>query len=696
MRRFHFLCCLLVGGFLFSFIIPVEAGAESKEGPSGRLMLTKVALFKSGVGYFELRGKAPAGEGIPLDFKREQMNDLLKSLTVLNLSGGGVGSIVYDSTKTAAQELNDYAFDFKKGDGLPQVLEQLQGSPIEMATGSSAVKGTIVGVERRMTLKNDIQIPFFYLSMIDDKGQLRSFHTEEIVGIRFLDERLNQDLKRYLAILFQKHRKDEKTLVVTPTGEGMQNLLVSYVAEAPVWKATYRIVIPEENKRAKPFLQGWAIVDNVSGTDWKGVELCLVSGLPISFIQNLYDPQFIKRPVVRMEKEAPVAPAIPEAGVHTDRMRMAAAPMAKAAMRQMESFAAGRDMNELRSEEINLDERMRELKAETATREVGEMFEYRIDHPVTVEANRSALVPIVAKEIDGEAVDLYNEAVRPGNPLAAVRLKNSTGLTLEGGPLTVIQGGSYAGEALTQTLKPDEERYITYAVDLGLHVHTQAGTKTEEVDRVIINRGVVRMHRAVIETKVYTLDNKDPRLKTVVIDHPYHSDWKLLNEDKPLEITDNYIRFEVKAPGRGITTFAVREMRDSWESIMVTNLTPDHIVLFEGKNYLSEKTRQALEKIVALKSEISSIDRELKALEKGRDQIFKDQKRLRENLQGLGQTTEEKDLRSRYIKQLNQQETGLEKERERQKALEGRRETQQRELNGLINSLEQDLSVKEQ
>jgi len=261
--------------------------------------------------------------------------------------------------------------------------------------------------------------------------------------------------------------------------------------------------------------------------------------------------------------------------------------------------------------------------------------------------------------------------------------------------LTVLQGDSYAGEALTKTLKPGEERYITYAVDLGLQVHTKTGSKTEEVDRVVINRGVLRMHRAIIETKAYTLDNKGPRLKTVIIDHPYHADWKLLNKDKPVEITDNYIRFEVKATGREITTFAVREMRESWESIMVSNLTPDHIVLFAGKNYLSEKTRHQLEKIVALKSEISDIDRDLKALEKGRDQIFKDQKRLRENLQGLGQTTEEKDLRSRYIKQLNQQETHLEKERERQQALERQRETKQKELDELVATLEQDLSVQE-
>jgi len=668
-------------------------GAESGAGAGDRLALNKVVLFKSGVGYFELRGRVQAGEGVPLAFKRDQMNDLLKSLTVLNLTGGGIGNVVYDSQKTAAQELSDYTFELKKGDGLPQVLEQLQGSPVELTTGNSVFKGTVVGVERRMTLDGEVQIPLFYLSILDTSGQFRSFQTDEIVGIRFLDRKLNQEMERYLEILFRNLRKDEKTVVFTPTGKGMQEIFVSYVVEAPVWKATYRIVLPEMNQGKKPFLQGWAIVDNVSGTDWKDVDLRLVSGLPVSFVQNLYDPQYIHRPVVRTETEAPAAPAMVEAGMQADRMLMAPAPMPKAEMKRAKAVAAGRETETAPREAIPIPERMRELKADVATREVGEMFEYRIDHPVSIQRNQSALVPIVAKEMDAESVDLYNEAARPGNPLAAVRLKNTTGLTLEGGTVTVFQGGSYAGEALTPTLKPNEQRYIAYAVDLGLHVHTRAGTKTEEVDRVVINRGVLRMHHAVIETKTYTLDNKGPRVKTVVIDHPYHPDWKLLNTEKPIETTDNYLRFEVNAPALKATAFSVREMRDSWESISVSNLTSDQIVLFAGRKYLDPKIHKQLEKIVSLKSDINAVDRDLKAIEKNREQIFIDQKRLRDNLQGLGQTTEEKELRSRYIQQLNEQETYLEKERGREKVLEGQLEAKQKEMNALIAALEQDLDV---
>lgn len=694
MKNRNFLLQSVFIAFLFSLIIPSGVNAEIHSAGS-RINLKKVALFKSGVGYFELRASVEAGKGIELYFKREQMNDLLKSLTILDLSRGQVGhaiSVVYDSTKTAKQQLSDYAFDLRKGDGLPQVLKQLQGSKIELIIGSTPITGTIVGMETRITMENQIKIPRFYLSIMDNNGQLRSFDTNEISGVKFLDQRLNQDIKRYLTILFQKHRKDEKTVLITPTGEGRQELLISYVTEVPVWKATYRIIIPEGKKGVKPFLQGWAIIDNVTGKDWKNVQLSLISGLPISFIQNLYDPQFKKRPLVKLEQEAPVAPAVPEAAMRADRMVAAAAPMAKPKQRRMKSFVAEREMKDRSLEGANLYERMRQLKAATITSDKGEMFEYRIDHPVTIARNRSALVPIVATEIKGQAVDLYNEKIRAKNPLAAIRLKNTTGLTLEGGPLTVFQGGSYAGDALVKTFKPDEKRYITYAVDLGLRVNTKMGTKSEQVDRVIINRGVIRMRRGIIETKTYNLDNRNPRSKTVVIEHPFHANWKLLNKEKPIEITDNYLRFEVKVPGLKITKFSVREMRESWERIMISNLTPDQIIILARKEYLSESTQKKLEQIVALKSEISNINRSLQAIQKERGQIFEDQKRLRENLRGLRQTTEEKGLRNRYVKRLNQQETRLEEMRKREKVLNQEFKTKQGELNRMIKTLEQDLS----
>ncbi len=667
---------------------PVSAARELPPN-DGRLVLKQVTLFNNGVGYFQLGGKVPAGEKIRLHVKPSRMNDLLKSLTIINLSGGQVSSIVYDNDKTSTQKLSEFNFNLEKEQGLPQILRQLQGSEIEVLTGSTSVTGTIMGVEKRNIQEEEWIMPHFLLTIMVPNGQMRSFDTREITGTKLLDPKLNQELNRYLSILFQKHQQDGKTVTITSTGQGSQELLVSYIAEVPVWKATYRIVLPESNKGSNPFLQGWAIVDNVSGEDWQNIQLSLVSGLPVSFIQELYAPRFKKRPELKIEDENAAPPPIPEAGMRKNR-RLMAAPAGASAKRGI----MGKDaMAQSYSEAPDMEQSMRELKARTVTREVGDMFEYRIDHPVTIGRNCSAMVPIVAKDIEGLAVDLYNEKTRKQHPLAGVRLKNTTGLTLEGGPLTILKGGTYAGEAFVKSLKPGEERTITYAVDLGLHVNTKMGSTTEPVDRVVINRGLMRLHRGVIETKNYTLNNKNAKSKTVIIEHPYHADWKLLNPEKPMETTDHYLRFEVQVPEHNTTTFLVKEIRDVWESISVSNMTPDNILIFAREKYLDDKTLKQMEQMVSVKSELAHINADLKVLSKERQQIFSDQKRLRENLQGLGQTSEEKGLRNRYIGLLDSQETRLGKIERQEESLENQQKGKQRELETLIETLSQDLKV---
>ena len=692
MKRIRLVLNVVIPAILVCLTVSYPAMGETVKALDNGLSLRKVVLFNSGVGYFELGGLVPAGEKIDLHFSATQMNDVLKSLTVLNTSGGKISSIVYDSEKTAAQQLQDYAFQLRKDEGLPQTLRQFQGSRVALSKGGTTITGTIVGVEKRVMLQDDGRIPQFYLTIMAEGGQFQSLNTDEITGIRFLDETLDKDLIHYLKTISQGHRRDEKTVTITSNGQGKQELLVSYLVESPVWKATYRIVIPGEEKGPEPFLQGWAIVDNVSGENWENVRLNLVSGCPISFIQDLYSPLFRQRPVIETESKAIPAPPVPERGMRLDRMekesRMAAAAPANMLFaREKEEAGAGA------AEPPDLEEAMRKLRAETVTRATGNLFEYTIDHPVSIDRNCSAMVPIVAKSIEGEALDLYNGKIMKENPMAAVRLKNSTGMTLEGGPVTVLQGGIYAGEALMKTVVPSEILYITYAVDLGLHVNTVAGSTSEKVDRVVINRGIIRIHRGILETTAYNLDNRNSKPRIVVIEHPYYPDRQLLNTEKPLEITEHFYRFQVDAPAMKLSRFTVKELRDSWETVMVTNLTPDQIVVLSSRGYFSEAATKQLEKIGSIKSSIARIDLELEALEKERTGMFEDQKRLRENLKGLGQTTEEKALRSRYVNQLDGQETRLKEIAQKQAGLREKKEAARQQLEKLMAELEQDFRV---
>ena len=657
--------------------------------PAGKLELKKVTLFNNGVGYFQFQGTIPTGKNCNIYIKRDQMNDLLKSLTVINLSGGQVNSIDYDNSKTTDQKLDEFNFHLQKNQGLPQILKQLQGSKVEVLSANDSIQGIVMGVEKRNIEVERQVVSKFFLTIMDQNSQMRTFDTDEITGIKIVDAKLNKDLSRYLSILFQKYQKDGKTITITPAGQGPQELLVSYITEVPVWKATYRIVLPDSNNLDKSFLQGWAIVDNVSGEDWQNVQLCLVSGLPVSFIQELYAPRFKKRPELKMDIEDTLAPAVPEAVMKENRMLMAAPARPQAEPRAIRGKAMARKY----SKEPDMEQSIRKLKARTVTREVGDMFEYRIDHPVTIKQNRSALVPIVSKDIEGQPVDLYNEKTRRQNPLAGIKLKNTTGLTLEEGPLTVLKGGTYAGEAFVKSLKPNEQRYITYAVDLGLHVNTQNGSTTEPVDRVVINRGLMRLHRGVIETRTYNLNNKNNQSRAVVLEHPYHSNRKLLHPQKPLETTDHYLRFQVEVPGNTQKAFMVKEIRDVWESIAISNLTPDNILIFAREKYLDQKTLKQMEKMVAVKAELAHIENDLKTIDGEKTQIFKDQKRLRENLHSLGQTSEEKGLRSRYIQQLGNQETRLGQIDQQEKSLRTEQKARKRALEALIDNLSQDLKI---
>ena len=133
----------------------------------------------------------------------------------------------------------------------------------------------------------------------------------------------------------------------------------------------------------------------------------------------------------------------------------------------------------------------------------------------------------------------------------------------------------------------------------------------------------------------------------MVIEHPLHTDWKLLNKEKPIEVTDSYKRFEVKLPTGKPVKFSVKEERDRWDSLAVTNITPEQILIYARDKYITEQTRKQLEQIIAIKAEIVKIDRSINQLQTEKSSIFNDQQRLRDNLRSLGRTEEENRLRSR-------------------------------------------------
>jgi len=280
---------------------------------------------------------------------------------------------------------------------------------------------------------------------------------------------LRRDLDYYLKTQLSAKKKDARTFTFFARGQGERTVRLSYTLGAPVWKATYRIILGEEG--SPPMIQGWAVVDNMQDEDWEGVQLSLIAGLPVSFVHDLYTPRYIRRPEVRVAETTGAAAAGGGRGDDCWTLQWREAmPMAAPAAAPFVGGAAPQALMRMEGTPQMAKRMLSSMPTQVRERKVGDLFEYAIEHPVTIKRNQSALVPIVLRAFEGRPVLLYNKATRAENPMRCVEFKNTTGLTLEGGPVTVLESGSYVGEAMLETTKPDEQRLVPYAVELGVSV----------------------------------------------------------------------------------------------------------------------------------------------------------------------------------------------------------------------------------
>ena len=265
---------------------------------SQKLPVAQAVLFSSGVGYFQREGVVDGTARVDLTFPVRDVNDLLKSMIVRDLDGGRVGTVSYDSNAPVEKTLNSFAINLTGMPSLAAILNQARGEKVEaVMQPSGTYTGTVIGVEKqRLPAGKDafVEIELLDLSCADG---LRSLKMSDVQRVRFLNPVMDSELRKALETLATSHDTQKKAVSINFVGEGKRKVRVGYVVENPIWKTSYRLVLGKE-KDAKPYLQGWAVVENVSDEDWKDVRVSLVSGRPISFQMDLYQPLFVPRPTV--------------------------------------------------------------------------------------------------------------------------------------------------------------------------------------------------------------------------------------------------------------------------------------------------------------------------------------------------------------------------------------------------------------
>ena len=718
-------------------------GADAAELP-----VRRVVLYKNGVGYFEHNGKVHGSQELNVRFTTAQLNDVLKSLTVVDLGGGQITGVRYNSIAPLSERLSTLRIPLGEQTTQQETLNALRGSRVEVKTGVAVFVGRLLSVETvtRKDPRSETEYTATLVSVASDSGEIRSFEVGgpaslNSTSVRLLDNELNQELGRYLSLIGSARAKDLRQMTITSNGTGEREVQVSYISEVPVWKSTYRIVLPSDETK-KPLLQGWAIIDNTVGEDWKNVQLSLVAGSPQSFIQNISQPIYLRRPEVALPKTAMLTPQTHEGTVEEiDRMAKLETPPAAvggpavgpgraggigggtykvggviggiaggvpggtgfvlkaeppaSAPKSRDKYGAlstneAVEVNGAMPAVTSAYDSMNNIEAGAQGESAGDLFAYNLKQPITVLKNQSALVPIVQSKVEADKVTLWNQGER--FPLRALWLNNTSGLTLDGGTFNIIESDEFAGEGIFQELKPGERRLLSYAADTAVRVKTEQIAPWRPATRIRMAKGLLHITREQRNEITYTVHNSDTTMRSVVIEHPARVGWKFTDATpKPEESTNSYHRFRVKVAPGATEKLKVEEFSPVDSTFYLNNLNDEQVKFITNERGVKPELLDALRKLLAKKDEISNVQSQINTRQQEVSRITQEQSRLRENMKVLKGSSEEKALLQRYVASLNQQEDQLASLNKEINDLNA----QSRKLNDELNAMAQSYTMDE-
>lgn len=679
------ICVLLV-----LFALPVFAQKNSVAPPApavstsadsgSRLPVKRVVLYKNGVGYFEHSARVHGNQELNIDFTTAQLNDVLKSLTVVDLGEGKISGVRYNSIAPLDERLKALRLPFAERITRADYLAALRGSRVEVRSGSATSVGRLLSVESEQRTNDKTTYVATLFSIVTDSGEMRNFELGPSTSVRIAERDLSEEVGRYMNLVGSSRARDLRRMTISATGSGERNVFVSYISEVPVWKSTYRIIL-SDTPNEKSLLQGWAIVDNTVGEDWKDVQLALIAGSPQSFVQQISQPYYVPRPVVPLPASVMLTPQEHEGTMATgptdfivngtavetnsgtnavgglvgqfDRLGQSA-KLQKPPATNLPIY--GRSFVQLSQLAPGVANVEASIQPQANARDLGDYFEYSVKQAITIGKNQSALVPILQARIEAEKVTIWNENSREVR--RALWLTNSSGLTLDAGTFNILDSSTFAGEGLIETVHPDERRLVSYAGDAAVRVTMEQSNYAKPYTHLRIANGIMIFTQEQRDNRKYTLHNSDTQPRQVVIEHPSRDGWKLAEGVKPEETTASFLRFRVSvAPGK-TEDLKIEEYYPGESQYELSNLD-DNQVKFISQQPITTAVREVLYRVLGQKNEVRRLQTQVTARQQEVGAITTDQNRVRENMKALKGSAEEKALLQRYTRQLDSQEDRL-------------------------------------
>lgn len=588
-------------------------------------VLERVLLSTGGVGYLGYRAVLKGDGGLRLNVPLTQVDDILKSLTILG-DGGAVRAVSLLGPTPLADLFRDVPFGEDDLSDLPTLLTRLRGAEIEVR-GPSTLRGRILTVATEQTEIGDRTITTHRLSLLGTDG-VRSLVLEDADGITFTDPALERQIALVLARLADGRGEQQRELAIGVGGVPGSTVRLGYLAEMPLWKASFRLVAREDSG----LLQGWAILENASGQDWQDVDVTLIAGSPRALRQALFQSIYVQRP------EVPVTggePSVPRAYAAKSAPSAAAMDLAEAAPA---ALAVGTPQ---------------ELTAQTL---------FHLPQPVSLATGHTVMAPIVDHTVPIERIALYRAAEGGPHPSAALRLRNATGASLPAGLATLYEelpggGLTYLGDAPLPQLPPDAEELLPYGRDGNVDV-TVRTSRDGRVERARIADGVLELVRLEQQRFDYSVTARFAgATRSFVLEQALPDEWHVA-EPTDARVDAGAIRVARTLASGSTLELAVSLERPVQQRLQLVDVDPEQLLLEFAGREPSAGLRDVLGRLQALSSRVATLQRRIDAATERQTEIVQDQARLRANLEAVPRGG---DLAARFLAQLAASEDELTK-----------------------------------
>jgi len=661
MRAFHF---LLVFGWMFILLgaLPSRAAED--------LTLKRVLLSTGGVGYFEYEADVDGDADLSLRVGLDQVDDVLKSVVVYD-DKGQVGSISLPGKTPLREVFREMPFGQDALDSPVALLSTLRGAEVEVK-GARALKGRIISVKpETVKLPNDKgAITQHRLSLLTGSG-IRQLVLEETDLLEFSDPKLQADIDRALKALSDLGQRDRRTLKVTVTGDGPRKVRVAYLVEAPLWKTSYRLTMPSDPLATSAGMQGWAVVENLSGEDWDDVELTIVSGNPVTFRQALYDTYYVERTKVPVEVLGRLMPQTDSGAVPAAAPAPRAAKTTKRrAQRSKSRVAAGNSLGLMSMMAAPAAEAPMPADAApdvariiaSESTEATSYVLFRHPQPVSVSNGYSLSIPIVGRDFEAERLALYQPGTHATHPLAAIRLRNDGETALPPGILTLYERGedgrvAYVGDARTKTVPAGEKRLLSYALDQNIRIDRE-NKSNNRISSAKIAGGLLVLTQIQRAETIYRITAPAKTARNLLIEHPRSKDWDLVEPTSDeIELTGTHYRIpQTLEAGKSVTLRVAMEKTEN-RRVSLSNLRPDQIRFYANAKELPPEQREAIAALTERLKLIEETRTTVRNLEREQQELLTEQDRLSKTLRSV---PKDSDLFQRYLKNMNANEDTIE------------------------------------